>query len=82
MGSHKIPVQETGEYQTKRIAILREINADKVDIDYTCFKQDKPKELKEAKKNLTKSTLTLNDLAKMILNSKFDAGYIKLSKLN
>ncbi len=34
-----IPVQETHEYQQKRIQILKEINSEKINIDRECFKK-------------------------------------------
>lgn len=45
---------DTLEYQLKRIAILKEINANKVSIDRSCFKQDKKNALKEAIKSYKK----------------------------
>ena len=77
----KVIVQETMDYQQKRLSIIKEINSYPVTIDRSCFKQNNKEGLKLAKKKLNEQILNIKDLAKLILDSEFDAGNIKLSIL-
>lgn len=50
--SKKVSTIDTGEYLAKRQQIMAEINADKVNIDWSCFKKTEAEkiELKKRKK--------------------------------
>lgn len=77
----QIPVQETNEYQVKRIQILKEINAEKVDIDRECFKHSYMEkiQLKKDKKSFTENSKEFKDyLIKKLLNNPLICGDLKL----
>lgn len=59
----QVPVQETNEYQVKRIQILKEINLEKVDIDRDCFKHSHMEkvQLKKDKKSFNGNNKEFKD---------------------
>jgi len=77
----QIPVQETNEYQQKRIQILKEINAEKIDIDRNCFKHSHMEkiQLKKDKKSFKENSKDFKDyLIRKVLNSPLVCGDLKL----
>ena len=77
-----IPIQETHEYQQKRIQILKEINSEKVDIDRECFKHSTLEkiQLKKDKKSFKENSKEFKDyLISKILKSPLICGDLKLS---
>ena len=58
-----IKVQDTLEYQQKRIQIIKEINANKVDIDRNCFKHSiaEKTQLKKDKKSFKGNSKEFKD---------------------
>lgn len=78
----QVPVQETNEYQVKRIQIVKEINAEKVDIDKDCFKHSTLEkiQLKKDKKSFNGNSKEFKDyLIKKILNNPLICGDLKIS---
>lgn len=74
----KLPVIETAEYQYKRAAILKEINANQVVIDRFVFKQTDRAKLKEAKKSKGSETLK-SEFIKIIINNPMNCGDLKIT---
>ena len=77
----QIPVQETNEYQVKRAQILKEINAEKVDIDRDCFKHFRMEkvQLKKDKKSFKGNSKEFKDyLITKILKSPLICDDVKL----
>ena len=76
-----IKVQDTAEYQQRRIQIVKEINANKVDIDRNCFKHSTAEkiQLKKDKKSFNGNTKEFKDLfIKKLLNDPLVCGDLKL----
>ena len=77
-----IKVQDTLEYQHKRIQVLKEINANKVDIDKSCFKHSTLEkiQLKKDKKSFIGNTKEFKDyLIKQLLHNPLVCGDLKLT---
>jgi len=80
--SKAIKVQDTHEYQQKRIQILKEINSNKIDIDKNIFKHslNEKLELKRLKKAFIDNSKEFKDyLISKILKSPLICGDLKLS---
>lgn len=77
-----VKVQDTLEYQQKRIQVIKEINANKVDIDRSCFKHSTAEkiQLKKDKKFYIGNSKEFKDyLIKKLLNDPLVCGDLRLT---
>ena len=77
-----IKVQDTLEYQQRRVQIQKEINEDKVILDKDCFKKSfmEKLELKKSMKLFKENTKDFKDyLIKQILHNPLVCGDLKLT---